>query len=61
MFDYEIMCYKIEYKEKGAICWFQTQKATDEEAYEFVKANIKDWENYRILQIRAARTDLYCE
>ena len=61
MFDYEIMCYKIEFQKKDANWWFETQRATEKEAFEFVKANIEDWKNYRILQIRAARTDLYCE
>ena len=61
MFDYEIMCYKIEYKEKGAPLWFETTKKSEEDVLDFIKAHMKDWENYRVLQIRNAIIDLYCE
>lgn len=58
MFDYEIMCYKIEYKEKNAVCWFETTCNSEEKVIEFVKSNKKEWENYRVLQIRHAIIDL---
>ena len=57
MLDYEILYYKVEYQEKGAVCWFDHLADTEESAINFIKANRNGWNGYRLLKAQAAVID----
>lgn len=57
MLDYEIIGYKVEYIRKSAVRWFEHCFYTEEEAIDFVKANRKNWKNYRLVKLQSAIFD----
>lgn len=57
MLDYEIQGYTVEYYRKNGICWSTSSFDTEEAAISFIKDSRSRWEEYRLVQIRAAIID----
>lgn len=59
MLDYEILVYKVEYHEIGAVsgCWFNCEFNTEENAINFIKENRIEWSGYRLIKMQTAIID----